>query len=56
MKFLSSFGLATALAALGALSPEVEAKEKYVVMEDRESKQHERPNVEATAEQCAYNE
>jgi hypothetical protein len=56
MKFLTSFGLATALAALGAISPEVAAKEKYVVIEDRETKEHKRPNVETTAEKCAYNE
>ena len=51
---MKGFGLATALVALSAFEPTVDAKEQYVVKEDITTKEHDRPNVELTTERCAY--
>ena len=40
---MKGFGLATALVALSAFKPTVDAKEQYVVKEDITTKEHDRP-------------
>jgi len=46
-------GVLAAAVAMAALT--TQAKEQYIVKEDITTKEHLRPNVEATTDRCAYN-